>query len=143
MTSLPLGKAGVGSAVNDTTRELGGALGVAVLGSLVASHYASSIGDVPGFAGAAADVARRSLGAALQVAGAAGAQGPELAAAARSAYVDAMSQAYAVAAGVAVAAAVMVARFMPRRDDGRGVDGTELEPVARVPEGASTGGTPL
>ena len=52
MTSLPLGKAGVGSAVNDTTRELGGALGVAVLGSLVASHYASSIGDVPGFAGA-------------------------------------------------------------------------------------------
>ncbi|MGH9005534.1 MAG: DHA2 family efflux MFS transporter permease subunit, partial [Acidimicrobiia bacterium] len=40
MASLPLGKAGVGSAVNDTTRELGGALGVAVLGSLLASQYA-------------------------------------------------------------------------------------------------------
>ena len=39
MRSLPLHKAGVGSAVNDTTRELGGALGVAVLGSLVASHF--------------------------------------------------------------------------------------------------------
>ena len=49
MTSLPLGKAGVGSAANDTTRELGGALGVAVLGSLVASHHAPSIAKVPGF----------------------------------------------------------------------------------------------
>ena len=39
MRSLPLHKAGVGSAVNDTTRELGGALGVAVFGSLVASHF--------------------------------------------------------------------------------------------------------
>jgi EmrB/QacA subfamily drug resistance transporter len=37
IVSLPLNKAGVGSAVNDTTRELGGALGVAVLGSLIAS----------------------------------------------------------------------------------------------------------
>ena len=62
MTSLPLGKAGVGSAVNDTTRELGGALGVAVLGSLVASHYASSVGDVPGFAGPPGELARLSLG---------------------------------------------------------------------------------
>ena len=43
MRSLPLHKAGVGSAVNDTTRELGGALGVAVIGSLVASHFRSSI----------------------------------------------------------------------------------------------------
>ncbi len=43
MGSLPPAKAGVGSAVNDTTRELGGALGVAVLGSLLASGYASSM----------------------------------------------------------------------------------------------------
>ena len=45
MRSLPLHKAGVGSAVNDTTRELGGALGVAVLGSLVASQFRSSFHD--------------------------------------------------------------------------------------------------
>ena len=43
--SLPLDKAGVGSAVNDTTRELGGALGVAVFGSLVASTFRSSLGS--------------------------------------------------------------------------------------------------
>src|SRR5919106_3511535 len=48
MASLPLGKAGVGSAVNDTTRELGGALGVAVLGSLMASRYAATLGEAVG-----------------------------------------------------------------------------------------------
>ncbi len=139
MTSLPLGKAGVGSAVNDTTRELGGALGVAVLGSLVASHYASSIGDAAGFSGPPREVARRSLGAALQVAGAAGERGPELAAAARSAFVDAMGLAFTVAAIVAVIAGVMVARFMPARDDIRSLpvdvvepdDGAEVAPSAR------------
>ena len=39
MSSLPLDEAGAGSAVNDTTREIGGTLGVAVLGSIVASYY--------------------------------------------------------------------------------------------------------
>jgi hypothetical protein len=44
MSAVPLDKAGVGSAVNDTTRELGGALGIAVLGSLVSSLYRSRAG---------------------------------------------------------------------------------------------------
>src|SRR5256885_1584498 len=44
MGSLPLGKAGVGSAVNDTTRQVGGALGVAVIGSVLASLYGSQVG---------------------------------------------------------------------------------------------------
>src|SRR5438105_3049560 len=63
IASLPLNKAGVGSAVNDTTRELGGALGVAVMGSLVASLYR---GDLP----ASAHAATASLGAGLQAAAA-------------------------------------------------------------------------
>jgi hypothetical protein len=37
MSAVPLSKAGVGSAVNDTTRELGGALGIAILGSVANS----------------------------------------------------------------------------------------------------------
>ena len=45
MSSVPLGRAGIGSAMNDTTRELGGALGVAVLGSIVTSRYAAGIAD--------------------------------------------------------------------------------------------------
>ena len=45
MGSLPLAKAGVGSAVNDTTRQVGGALGVAIIGSVVSSVYGSKIAD--------------------------------------------------------------------------------------------------
>jgi MFS family permease len=43
MGSLPLAKAGVGSAVNDTTRQIGGALGVAILGSITNAAYRSSV----------------------------------------------------------------------------------------------------
>ncbi len=43
MGSLPRSKAGVGSAVNDTTRQVGGAVGVAVLGSILTSHYTSQV----------------------------------------------------------------------------------------------------
>lgn len=46
MSSLPLDEAGAGSAVNDTTREIGGTLGVAVLGSIVASYYVSTVSPV-------------------------------------------------------------------------------------------------
>src|SRR4029079_10612539 len=45
MGSLPRAKAGVGSAVNDTTRELGGAFGVAIIGSVLSSLYAARLGD--------------------------------------------------------------------------------------------------
>ena len=70
MGSLPRDKAGVGSAVNDTTRQVGGALGVAVIGSLVASVYASRVDDaaaVAGLTGPALERARSSLGGALQL----------------------------------------------------------------------------
>ncbi|MGC0362884.1 DHA2 family multidrug resistance protein-like MFS transporter [Rhodococcus sp. 27YEA15] len=46
MSSVPLDEAGAGSAVNDTTRELGGTLGVAVIGSIVASYYTSKIAPI-------------------------------------------------------------------------------------------------
>ena len=69
MSAVPLGKAGVGSAMNDTTRELGGALGVAVLGSLVTSTYTSSIGDaLSGLSGAQRTAAESGLVGAFGVA---------------------------------------------------------------------------
>ena len=46
VSSLPPSKAGVGSAINDTTREVGGALGIAVLGSLLSIGYRNGIGDL-------------------------------------------------------------------------------------------------
>ena len=47
MGSLSADKAGVGSAVNDTTRELGGTLGVAIVGSVFASIYSGRLADAP------------------------------------------------------------------------------------------------
>ena len=65
MGSLPPAKSGVGSAVNDTTREVGGALGVAILGSLFAAGYASTMDAatvVAGLPAEAAAAAHDSLG---------------------------------------------------------------------------------
>jgi EmrB/QacA subfamily drug resistance transporter len=114
MSSLPLTKAGVGSAMNDTNRELGGALGVAVLGSLLAGHYSHTLrGVLAPLPAAAQDAARSSLGGALGVAGKIG--NPALAAAARSAFTDAMGLALLVGGIVALVAAVAVAFVMPQR----------------------------
>jgi EmrB/QacA subfamily drug resistance transporter len=107
MRSLPLRKAGVGSAVNDTTRELGGALGVAVLGSLVASHFRTTM---EGAVGGLPARATHSLADALQQAAAVGgARGSAIADAARTAFVDAFSSTLWVAAAVVVVASGLVA----------------------------------
>jgi Na+/melibiose symporter-like transporter len=116
MSSLPLRKAGVGSAWNDTTRELGGALGVAVLGSIAGSAYTSRLADaVPdGLPRAVANVAETSVGAAVQVSQSLPAGlGTSLQAAAKSAFVGATSEAMLIAAGVVFLAAALVARYMP------------------------------
>ncbi len=78
MGSLPPAKAGVGSAVNDTARELGSTLGVAIVGSVFSSIYASKIGAA--LAGSpvpqqAIDIAKESVGGAEVVAQQAGQQG--------------------------------------------------------------------
>ena len=112
IVSLPLNKAGVGSAVNDTTRELGGALGVAVLGSLIASLYRA---DLP----TSAHAASTSLGAGLQAAAALPSPaGAQLAYAARAAYVHAFDITMLVAVGVALVAALVISRVLRPRTDG-------------------------
>lgn len=107
MRSLPLHKAGVGSAVNDTTRELGGALGVAVLGSLVSSQFRGSIeGAVNGLPARAT----HSLADALQTAASTGgAKGASIAHAAQSSFVDAFNSTLWVGAIVVVIASGIVA----------------------------------
>src|SRR5438270_5604972 len=67
LSSLPMGKQGVGSAVNDTTRELGGALGVAVMGSIFATRYTSALGSLSQLPKAAQQAARSSVGGAIEV----------------------------------------------------------------------------
>ncbi len=119
MSSVPLGRAGVGSAMNDTTRELGGALGVAVLGSIVASRYASGISNVIAvFPDQARGVAESGLSGALTVSGQTGEPaGGSLAAAARQAFVDGFNVAAIVAAAVLFGAALAARFLLPRGTD--------------------------
>ena len=121
MGSIPLGKAGVGSAVNDTTRELGGALGVAVLGSLLQSVYRDKVASLTFVPEAAREMGQSSLGAALDAAGDLAAQNPAAAQAladgARQGYVSGMHLALLVAAGVALVAAGLVLRFLPGKGE--------------------------
>jgi MFS transporter, DHA2 family, integral membrane protein len=115
MSAVPHAKAGVGSAINDTTREVGGALGIAVLGSIANAVYRSAV-DLGGLAlpPPMADAAGESVGAATalseQVPG-----GAELAARAGAAFTDAFNLASAVSVVLALAAAVAVVTVFNRR----------------------------
>ena len=114
LSSLPMGKQGVGSAMNDTTRELGGALGVAALGSVFATRYTSALGSLQQLPAAARQAARSSVGGALGVASRMpGATGKAFAAAAKHAFTQGQSTAYLLAAGVVLGASVLIWRIMP------------------------------
>lgn len=116
MSSVPLGRAGVGSAMNDTTRELGGALGVAVLGSVVTSRYTAGLGDaLAGLPEAARQLADTGLAGSLAVAdGIGGPQGEALADAAKQAFVDGLGAAAIIGAVVVAVAAIVAQRLLPR-----------------------------
>ena len=111
MGSLPLAKASVGSAVNDTTRTTGGALGVAVLGSLLSSGYR---GDMDAPSPGCRRRGRRRAGLARRRAGRGrtAAASRRLATAAQDAFVSGMHTAALVAAGVALVGA-LVALALP------------------------------
>ena len=117
MSSVPLGRAGVGSAMNDTTRELGGALGVAVLGSVVTSGYTAGLAtSLAGLPDQARGLAGSGLSGALAVAGRVGGeQGEALADAARQAFVDGLGMASLVGSAVVFGAA-LAARFLLPHD---------------------------
>jgi hypothetical protein len=107
LAALPPERAGVGSAVNDTVQQVGTALSVAVLGSVLTAAYRAAMPD--GVTGPARD----SVGDALGIAAATGDAG--LAAAARTAFVEAMSATSIVGVVGGVAAAVVaVAVLRPR-----------------------------
>jgi MFS family permease len=107
--ALPREKQGVGSAMNDLSRELGGALGIAVLGSVLQSVYRAHL-DVAGLPGSAAERARSSLALASRL-------GPDVAHSAQTAFVDGMQ--YALLGGAAAVAAAAVAVVVLHRDPRR------------------------
>lgn len=131
MSNTPLEKQGVGSAVNDTARELGAAVGIALAGSLMAAGYAHRIGptvDVareqlarldPAAATAAAEGIERSLAGAVAVADELPPQAAPLAEAIRTgaenAFLPPMQQACLVLGSVLLAGAVFLGWFAPRQ----------------------------
>jgi EmrB/QacA subfamily drug resistance transporter len=134
MGSLPREKAGVGSAVNDTTRQVGGALGVAVIGSIVASVYSRQIVDAApglGLTGPALDASKGSLGGALDTATNFGANAPALTQTARAAFVDGLSAGLRLGAAVVLAAAAVAYVFLPARAL---AEQPELLPAVDLPE---------
>jgi len=118
MSTLPPAHAGVGSAMNDTTRMVGGSLGVAVLGSLLSSGYGAEMErNTAGMDPRAGEAAGESIGAAGRVAERVGGEaGAALAQAADGAFISAMSTALTVGAGVAVAGSIFALVVMPRRE---------------------------
>jgi len=130
MGSVSLDKAGVGSAVNDTTRELGGTLGVAIVGSVFSSVYVNALGSGKVFSALPPQAQRAtedSVSAAGQVATRLGATAPKFLTEVSNAFLSGLSVACMVVAGVALVGAFVAWRFLPAR--------AETEPVEDVADG--------
>ena len=127
MGSTPDEKQGVASAVNDATREIGAALGIAVAGSLLASRYADALRpSLDGLPEQARGPALNSLAEALEVSDRLGPAGPGLEELARSAFLQAMDSSLVAMATVLAVAAVLVGLWAPGRD------GRQLRVVRRL-----------
>jgi EmrB/QacA subfamily drug resistance transporter len=147
MGSLPRAQAGAGSAMNSTVMQMGGALGVAIIGSVLSAGYRSSVDRV--MAGHAvpawvADIIRSSVGGALQVAHRAGGSlGQALATAADHGFLHGMDMAMVVASVVAVLGALVVMAFLPARagadPDADSPDGLVPSPAELAPDGERSG----
>src|ERR1700744_1097377 len=123
MGSLSADKAGIGSAVNDTTRELGGTLGVAIVGSVFASVYGGEIGSAAAISVLPSDIRaamRHSMAVAHKVVG----QLPvdhavQVRDAVNHAFLDGLQVGSLVCAGIALSAAIVVARLLPAHQSAR------------------------
>jgi MFS family permease len=113
--TLPADKQGVASALNDTSREVGGAVGVALLGSILSAGYRSAIDpaldDLPA---ELAEPAREGIGSAFAVAARAGARGPEIIDAAKHAFVQGWVSSMWIGVGMAAVALVYLVVRGPR-----------------------------
>jgi EmrB/QacA subfamily drug resistance transporter len=132
--SLPESKQGVASAVNDTARELGSALGIAILGSVLNQQYRDGMAEaVQGLPPAVADGAQSSIAfTQSDRIGELGSAGQQLVAAAEHAFVDGISGALLLAAGIVAVTAVLVAILAPA-PRGRAATEASVEAPADAP----------
>ena len=142
MGAVPTEHAGVGSAMNDVTRQVGGAFGVAIIGSVLTSIYSSRVADavnaVAGLPASDAESAKDSVGAATRIAATLPPQiGEPLANAARTAYSDAFGLAVLVGVAFALVGAALVFRFMPSKE--QSLDHGPEQAAVAAPVGAADG----
>lgn len=117
MNAVPLEKQGVASAVNDATREVGAAVGIAVAGSVLAAQYSSAlIPRLTGFPDQIRQTALDSLAHALAVAGQIGPEGTRLSEVARTAFMEAMDASVLALSASVVLASVFVGIWAPGRN---------------------------
>jgi len=116
VAATPVEKHGVAAAVNDASRELGAAIGVAIAGSVLAAGYTSRIQPVlPTVPPAVREPVSDSLAAALQVADRSGASGQPLADIARDAFAHGNSQAALALSAITTVSAVILGIWAPGR----------------------------
>jgi len=117
---LPAEQQGVGSALNDLSREVGGALGIAVIGSIVTAVYRANL-HLAGVPAGLAGKARGSFALAIHAGG-------PVKATASTAFVDGIHTGLLYAAAAAVVAAVTVAVLLPGRSRRRPAAAREVQP---------------
>ncbi|MET7380461.1 MFS transporter [Streptomyces sp. NPDC005526] len=133
MQALPREKAGSASALSNTFRQVGGALGIAVLGSVLSTAYRDGIEDKLGLLPAALrDTAGESIEATLGVATRLGPRGEALVGPANDAFLHAMHVTALCGTAVALIGAVVVAVFLPGRPAAPQEGEEEQELVAAV-----------
>jgi EmrB/QacA subfamily drug resistance transporter len=140
MGSLPRAKAGIGSAMNDTTRQVGGALGVAIIGSVMSSVYAPQVADVmqdAGLSGEPVALAQDGLGQALSIAASLPSEvGQQVADGARTAFVDGLHHGVLVAAAAALLGSFIAWRYLPANEAPAGELEASPDPHGGVAVGA-------
>ncbi|GGZ70555.1 MFS transporter [Streptomyces echinoruber] len=118
MQALPREKAGSASALSNTFRQVGGALGIAVLGSVLSTAYRNGIEDkLTVLPAAVRQIAGESIESTLGVAAKLGPQGRALVAPANDAFLHAMHVTALCGTGIALIGALVVALFLPGRQE--------------------------
>jgi Na+/melibiose symporter-like transporter len=145
MSAVPESRAGAGSAMNDATREFGAALGIAVLGSIAASQYASHLHDaLARLPKSTRDAAGSSLAGALHAAGQlSGGAAQVFVTAARTAFVDGIHVAAVFGVALSILASFLTLRFLPRTTAPTGALHSPIEALENAAEFGIGGAMPV
>ncbi|MFF2654263.1 DHA2 family efflux MFS transporter permease subunit [Streptomyces sp. NPDC058045] len=148
LAAAPRGQSGAGSAVTDAAMQVGGALGIAVIGSVLSTSYRDGLPALDGLPGPAADAVSDSVGAATTVAGSVGGpQGRALLETARDAFIGGLGDALLAGAGVTAAGVLVALVVLPgaraRAAAAEAAAESTVPGAAQARESAGTHGAPL